>query len=151
MGREMNRLSARRVETMREPGRHADGGGLYVSISTNGGRRWVFFYKWRGKQTEMGLRSARDVSLARARVLAGEARALIASGTNPLDAKRQSQVQVITRRPPTFGECADSLLEVMSPSWRNDKHRAQWETSLGKRDATRGGEAYAKPLRGKPV
>ena len=26
----------------------------------------------------------------------------------------------------TFGEAADALVESMSPSWRNEKHRAQW-------------------------
>jgi integrase len=151
MGREVNRLSARRVETLKDPGRHADGSGLYLSISANGGRRWVFFYRWRGKQTEMGLGSARDVSLARARALAADARKLIADGINPLDAKRQAAVEQTTKRLPTFGECADELLDAMGPSWRNDKHRAQWETSLGRRDAARGAGAHAKPLRPKPV
>jgi hypothetical protein len=69
MARELHRLSARKVEALRNPGRHADGGGLYLSISEPGGRRWVFLYRWRGKATEMGLGSARDVSLARARTL----------------------------------------------------------------------------------
>jgi hypothetical protein len=42
MGREIHRLSARRVEHLKEAGRHADGGGLYLNVSTTGGRRWVF-------------------------------------------------------------------------------------------------------------
>jgi integrase len=39
----------------------------------------------------------------------------------------------------------------MGPSWRNLKHREQWEMSLGRRDAKRGAGTYAKPLRKKPV
>lgn len=70
MARLMNRLSARAVATIIKPGRHADGGGLYLSISPNGGRRWVFLYRWHGKPTEIGFGSARDVPLARARELA---------------------------------------------------------------------------------
>jgi hypothetical protein len=54
-------------------GRHADGGGLYLSISDNGGKRWVFLYRRSGKLREMGLGGARDVTLARARELAGAA------------------------------------------------------------------------------
>ena len=78
MARKINRLNARAVATIIEHGRHADGGGLYLSISPNGGRRWVFLYRWHGKPTEIGLGSARDVMLARARELAGQARAKLA-------------------------------------------------------------------------
>jgi hypothetical protein len=44
---------------------HADGGGLYLSISPNGGRRWVFLFRWHGKPTEIGFGSARDVERQR--------------------------------------------------------------------------------------
>ena len=52
------KLSARKVETLTKPGRHSDGDNLYLSISTNGGKRWVFFYRHGGKRKEMGLGSA---------------------------------------------------------------------------------------------
>lgn len=55
MSRQLNRLSARKVATLEEPGRHADGGGLYLSISKDGRRRWVFLFRWKGKLREMGL------------------------------------------------------------------------------------------------
>jgi hypothetical protein len=58
MARAIHKLTARRVETLIEPGRHSDGGGLYLSISREGWRRWVFMYTWRGKQREAGLGSA---------------------------------------------------------------------------------------------
>ena len=70
MARKINRLNARAVATITKHGRHADGGGLYLSISPNGGRRWVFLFRWHGKPTEIGFGSARDVTLARARELA---------------------------------------------------------------------------------
>src|SRR5207244_12657982 len=76
------------LATIAKHGRHADGGGLYLSISPNGGRRWVFLYRWRGKPTEIGFGSARDVALARARELASQARARLAEGIDPKDAKR---------------------------------------------------------------
>lgn len=70
MARKINRLNARAVATITKLGRHADGGGLYLSISPNGGRRWVFLFRWRGKPTEIGFGSARGVALARAWELA---------------------------------------------------------------------------------
>ena len=75
MARKINRLNARAVATITKHGRHADGGGLYLSISPNGGRRWVFLYRWHGKPTEIGFGSARDVTLARARELGWRRRA----------------------------------------------------------------------------
>jgi integrase len=135
MARKINRLNARAVQTIIACGRHADGGGLYLSISPNGGRRWVFLYRWHGKPTEIGFGSARDVSLARARELAGHARAKLAEGSNPKEARRSSEGA-------SFGECADQLIASMRPSWRNDKHAAQWEMTL--RD-------YAAALRRLPV
>jgi integrase len=135
MARKINRLNARAAATITENGRHADGGGLYLSISPNGGRRWVFLYRWHGKPTEIGLGSARDVTLARARELAAQARARIAEGINPKDGRRPSGGS-------TFGECADGVIEAMRPSWRNSKHAGQWEITL---------RSYAGPLRRLPV
>jgi integrase len=135
MTRKINRLNARAAATITKHGRHADGGGLYLSISSNGGRRWVFLFRWHGKPTEIGFGSARDVTLARARDLSGQARAKLAEGINPKDTRRRSEGT-------TFGECADRVIEAMRPSWRNGKHAGQWEMTL--RD-------YAAPLRRLPV
>jgi integrase len=135
MARKINRLNVRAVATKTEHGRHADGGGLYLSISPNGGRRWVFLFRWHGKPTEIGLGSARDVTLARARELASQARAKLAEGMNPKDARKPIEGA-------TFGECADRVIEAMRPSWRNRKHAGQWVMTL--RD-------YAAPLRRLPV
>jgi integrase len=133
MKREINRLNARSVETIKKIGRHADGGNLYLSVSPNGGRRWTFLYRWHGKPTEIGFgRAGKDhVTLARARDLAGKARAQIAEGINP-------KVAMKPREGSTFGECADRLIEAMETSWRNEKHRAQWKMTL---------KDYAAPLR----
>jgi integrase len=135
MARQINRLNARKVATETECGRHADGGGLYLSISPNGGRRWVFLYRWHGKPTEVGLGSARDVTLATARELAGAARTKLAARINPKDVRKSTQGA-------TFGECADRLIESMQQAWRNTKHQAQWTMTL---------KVYAAPLRRLPV
>jgi integrase len=135
VARQINRLNARAAATIAENGRHADGGGLYLSISPNGGRRWVFLYRWHGKPTEIGIGSARDVTLARARELAKDARSKLAEGINPKEARKPVEGA-------TFGECAGRLLAAMRPSWRNIKHAAQWETTL---------REYAAPLRRLPA
>jgi integrase len=140
--RAINRLTARQVETLTEPGRHADGGNLYLSIAPTGGRRWVFLYRWDGKTREMGLGSAAKtgVSLADARKLAKAARDRLSAGIDPLRAKEAARLSALTI--PTFGTMADELIAVMKPGWRNPKHAAQWTYTLTE---------LAKSLRAKPV
>jgi len=126
MAREMNRLPPRAAATIVEPGRYADGGGLYLVVGKGQSRKWVFRFKWRGRLVDMGLGSASSVTLAKARERAGDARKLLVDGINPLEAKRADQAV------PTFGEVADRLVSDLGPQWRNEKHRAQWKTTLEK-------------------
>src|SRR5687768_1355886 len=67
MARQLHTLSARTVATLTKPGRHSDGGGLYLNITASGARSWVFLWKVDGKRREMGLGPLRDVPLAKAR------------------------------------------------------------------------------------
>jgi hypothetical protein len=65
MARARNKLTARQAATLIEPGRHSDGGGLYLVIDGEGPaarRRWLYLFNWRGKRREMGLGSAAVVA-----------------------------------------------------------------------------------------
>ena len=130
--RTLNRLSAKEAERLKTPGRHSDGGGLYLSIDNDGRRRWVFMYVRRSRRVELGLGAGRDLSLAVARTEATTLRAALANGEDP------KVVRAKNDHVPTFGECADAYVEAMQPSWRNDKHAAQWSMTL---------KTYAKPIR----
>lgn len=136
MVRPLNKLSAKAVQNA-GPGRHSDGGGLYLVVSGDARRRWIFRFSKGGKVREMGLGSARDVTLAEARRKAEAARRTVDAGDDPIQART-----VIRRVTPTFGAQADDLVEAMKPSWKNAKHSAQWEMTL---------LVYAEDLRGKPV
>ncbi|WP_173089144.1 site-specific integrase [Devosia sp. 1635] len=125
MARSLHKLSAVGVGSLTKPGRHSDGGGLYLSISANGGKRWVFLFRWNGKPTEMGLGSAQTVPLKQARELAQSARAVLATGTNPLEAKKAEKPKL-----QTFGECAQDYVELNKSEWKNSKHIAQWSSTL---------------------
>jgi integrase len=73
---------------------------------------------------------------SRARETAAEARGLIAQGLNPIDQrKRGGDV-------PTFGAIADEVHDALSAGFRNEKHKAQWKSTL---------LVYASSLRDKPV
>lgn len=137
MARPTNRLSARKAQTVRGPGRHADGRGLYLQVDASGARRWVFVFQWRGRRREMGLGGFDDVGLAEAREAVDAARKLVRADVDPIEDRRAARV-----RGKTFGEAADALMASMSADWSNQKHRSQWETSL---------ERHAAPIRSKPV
>jgi integrase len=134
--RTLNKLSATAVARLKTPGRHSDGGGLYLSIDESGRRRWVYMYTRGGKRSELGLGGGRDLSLANARTEAAALRAVLAAGGDPRGARAKDKKQL------TFGECADTYIEAMRPSWRNAKHAAQWTMTLTK---------YCTSIRGRLV
>jgi integrase len=140
MAQAVKKLSARAVATIAAPGRHSDGEGLYLNVTPAGARSWLFMWKKDGKRREMGLGSAGSVSLARARELASECRAQVATGLDPIDAR--DAAAEIKREKPTFGAIADALIAAKESEWRNEKHRAQWRASLAE---------FAAPLRSRPV
>lgn len=131
MGRLINRLSARKIETITKPGLYADGAGLYLSTKT-GGKRWLFVFRWQGKRTEMGLGSARAVSLARARELAADARGHLAAGLNPIAARDAERAAALaeTQAALTFGKFADEHIASVEAGFRNAKHQEQYRHSV---------------------
>jgi integrase len=140
MTRTIHKLTTRTVETISKPGRHSDGGGLYLSISGEGRRRWVFMYTRNAKQREAGLGSAAKggVSLKTARDKAAEGRALLKAGVDPIAAWSKPDGEEV----PTFGKAADDFLEAHMGGWRSAKHKRQWVMTLAD---------YCKPIREMPV
>ncbi|MER8570630.1 integrase arm-type DNA-binding domain-containing protein [Mesorhizobium sp. M1338] len=138
MARPTNKLSAQEVKFEARPGRHSDGGGLYLQVEPGGSKSWVFMWKRDGKRTAMGLGRYPDNGLGDARGKAEAARKNLAAGRDPLLQVRQEAEREEADK--TFSECVDLFLdEDRKASWRNSKHRAQWEMTLG--------DAYCKHLR----
>ncbi len=119
----------------------ADGAGLYLNITENGSRSWLYRYMLLSKAHWMGLGSYPDLSLAGAREQAAEARKLTRQGIDPLARKRE-QTQVLraaSAKVITFDEAAKQFIEDNKAGWRNPKHVAQWRATL---------ETYASPMIG---
>lgn len=126
MARQANRLTVREVNAIKEPGRYADGNGLYLKVAPGGSKSWVFMMTRNGQRQELGLGSLKDLSLAEARLKAASFRQDVKAGIDP----RKGRKKV-----PTFGEVAETYIKRNEPSWSNDKHRKQWPSTLSvKRD-----------------
>lgn len=135
MARLQNKLSDPKCRAEKKPGLLSDGGGLYLDVKPTGAKSWAFVWRRDGKRNEMGLGAYPAVGLARARKLAADHRTAIAEGRNPLGEKKKEEE-------PLFGECVGQFLGSMEGQWRNEKHRAQWRSTLA---------TYAAALNGKRV
>ncbi|MBI2240943.1 MAG: integrase arm-type DNA-binding domain-containing protein [Magnetospirillum gryphiswaldense] len=141
MARTSNRLTAMTVQKAKEPGRYADGGGLYLQIGPTGGKSWLFRYTRQGKAREMGLGALNVLSLAEAREAAASVRRTLAAGHDPLDVRKAERQQQETQASNgmTFSECASAYIEAHKSGWRNEKHVAQWSSTI---------KTYAAPIFG---
>lgn len=141
MARTTAKLSERRIQTEKRLGRHSDGGNLYLSISPNGGKRWVFMYRFDGRQKEIGLGSAKSgASTGIVREMAQRCRDWLAQGKDP-KAEREAE-KAATRTSPTFGAFAAEYIASHRSKWRNEKHAAQWQMTL---------TSYCEAIRAMPV
>ena len=126
MARRGKALTTRKVETAK-PGKYEDGYGLRLVVAESGARKWVFRYMRAGKRVEMGLGSVPTVSLAEARQRAADARRLVKAGKDPVAVRRAERAAGTDE---TFGPFALRLIDTIETAFRNEKHRAQWRTTL---------------------
>jgi integrase len=112
------------------PGRHGDGGGLYLVVDPSGARRWIVRVVVKGQKnkkgaplrTDFGLGGADVVTINQARDRALEYRRMAKQGLNPrFNARREI---------PTFEEVAQQVHIDRMPTWKNAKHGQQWINTL---------------------
>jgi integrase len=121
-----------------QPGLYADGGGLYLRVGRGGAKSWCLRYMLEGKAREMGLGGLLKVSLADARRKAVAQRALLVDKIDPLERRQTAHAakKIEAARTMRFDECASAYIKAHEVSWRNMKHRQQWQNTLA---------AYASP------
>ncbi len=118
-------LTAVKVRQVTEPGRYADGNGLYLVVDPSGAKRWLSRIVVQGRRRDIGLGSVRLVGLAEAREKALELRKVARDGGDPVAVRSQAQTVA-----PTFAEAAEKVHLEQAPGWKNPKHAAQWITTL---------------------
>lgn len=127
----MGKLTAVKVKHAK-PGTYIDGKGLMLLVRQTSAdpkaepsKRWILRIQVDGKRRDIGLGSAGDVTLGEARDAADAMRKAFKRGEDPLEARRRAK-----EPPPTFREAAKAVHKEHAPTWRNQKHAAQWLKSL---------------------
>ena len=75
-----------------KPVKLSDGKGLYLLVNPVGSKLWRWKYRFLGKEKVMSLGAYPDVSLAQARDGMGEARKLLAVGTDPMAQRAKDKI-----------------------------------------------------------
>jgi hypothetical protein len=136
-----NALTAKGVETETKPGRYCDGNGLWLQVGPTGGKSWLHRYMLDGRARAAGLGPYPLVSLKEARRKVLENQRKLLEGVDPLQERQQAAQKRKLEKATTitFRACATAYIKAHEPSWRNDKHRAQWGSTL---------ETYCYPVLG---
>lgn len=141
MAREIHRLNTLTINRTMARGYYSDGGGLYLQVSVAGSKSWIYRYTSGDRTRDMGLGSLNDFGLAEARQRAQECRQQRAIGIDPIEARDAiaARLKADAAKAATFKDCAEKYMAAHEPSWKNEKHRDQWHSTL---------ENYAYPVIG---
>jgi integrase len=117
-------------------GTHLDGNGLYLQVTKNGAKSWLYRYQLHGKRRWAGVGALADVPAKTARIKAAEMRISVANGIDPIDQKQANKKAAIANaakeaaKSITFRSLAFDYIEQNKAGWKNSKHIKQWENTL---------------------
>ncbi len=121
-----NALTPTRVRQEKRPGRYADGNGLYLHVSETGARWWIWRGTVHGRRRDVGMGSARLVSLADAREIARSWRRIARAGGDPAAERDKSK-----RKSLTFEDATRQVWsEQIAQPGRNEKYAKDWLRTL---------------------
>lgn len=126
--RARNRLSAALVKAA-PPGKHCDGGGLWLVKRPDGGAQWVLRYTIHGRRREMGLGSMPNVGLAAARQMAERWRAVAASGFDPIK-ERERDAREAARADISLAVITQAAFEARKAELKADGQAGRWLSPL---------------------
>jgi integrase len=109
-------VAACRKDPAKHAGKHFDGGGLFLLVK-DGGLYWRYKYRLGGKEKAFAIGTLDDYSLAEAREKHGEARKLVAVGSDPVEVRKQVKVakEVARIAYTSFREVAQEWYDAMIP------------------------------------
>ncbi len=105
------------------PGKHFDGGGLYLEVLPSGSRIWRLKYRFAGRETRATFGAFPEVSLAEARDRRAKARAQLRDGVDPNAAKVEKAVAARREAGAAFSSVAAAWLSKRRSTWADETYR----------------------------
>jgi integrase len=135
-------LTDAQLRNLTEPGRHFDGGGLYLELTKAGGKYWRLKYRYGGKEKLLAFGVYPGVSLKAARDLANEARKVLSDGGDPGELRKAEKAKAVHE--------SINTLEAVSRDWM--KHQAaRWDVETAGRIRASLEADIFKPLGARPL
>ena len=107
----------RSLKAMKVQYKVSDSDGLYILVTSAGGKLWRMAYRFLGKQKSLALGKYPATSLLEARQGRDDARRLLAKGTDPSSAKKAEKRAVRIAAGNTFQSVADEWFEMNADRW----------------------------------
>jgi len=127
-GHTLNKLNAQGARNA-EPGKHSDGGGLWLHQRDGGKGQWVLRVTVHGRRREMGLGSTQDVSLKDARVAAAKWRVLAEQDVDPIK-HREKERRAALRNLYLLKDVAVDAFESRKAELKGDGEAGRWFSPL---------------------
>lgn len=110
----------------------SDGGGLQVWIYGDGAKRWRMAYRYNGRQKTLAIGVYPAIGLKEAREARDAAKRLLASGQDPMLAKKITKAVKASAAANTFDSLAGELLEKKRQEGKADRtlSKVEWLLSL---------------------
>lgn len=127
------KLTDAKLRTLSEPGKHFDGGGLYLELTAAGGRYWRLKYRIAGKEKRLALGVYPTVGLKDAREQASQARQAIQSGDDPSELRKTAKAKAVHEAVNTFRAVAGEWMEHQAARWTpetRERIRASLEADI---------------------
>ncbi len=136
------KLTDAQLRNLSEPGKHFDGGGLYLELTKAGGRYWRLKYRHGGKEKRLAFGVYPAVGLKQARDLTAEARKVLKDGGDPGDLRRADKAKTAYE--------AVNTLEAVACDWM--AHQAsRWDAETAGRIRASLATDIFKPLGSRPL
>jgi integrase len=106
-----------------KPGKHFDGGGLFLDVRQDGPRYWRMKYRYGGREKLLALGVYPEVSLAEARQRRAQARAILRNGHDPSEAKQAAKDAQRRNADAAFPVVATNWLAFKKREWADETYR----------------------------
>lgn len=106
---QLSELQVRKAKPQAKDFKLFDGNGLFLLVTKSGGKKWRLKYLFNGKEKLLALGAYPEISLAEARVKAGEARKQVAGGVDPSETRKALKAAKVAE--------VENAFEVVAREW----------------------------------